>query len=132
MWFLLSLLKNRLPVESICDRIAACKTYNKDNYRDSDALQYYLTKPDSKYMHPETAASMERILRMVAEQGEEKTFAYIKACNLLRKAPTFQAMRKYLFFHSRDAKNAEYNPSAHAQSVPRKIKHIRPAIKRQA
>ncbi len=73
-------MPDRYLAESICDRIAACKTYNKDNYKDSDALQYYLTKPDSKYMHPETAAAMERILRMVAEQGEETAFAHVKAC----------------------------------------------------
>jgi hypothetical protein len=31
-------------------------------------------------MHPDTAASMERILRMVAEQGEAAAFAYIRKC----------------------------------------------------
>ena len=31
-------------------------------------------------MHPETAASMEHILRMVAEEGESAAFAYIRNC----------------------------------------------------
>ena len=72
--------------ESICDRIAACKTYNKDYYKDSDALAYFEAKFDRKYMHPKTAESMERILRMVAEEGEDKAFAYIKHC-LKNKIP---------------------------------------------
>ena len=66
--------------ESICDRIAACKTYRKEAYKDSDALDYFLAKPDKEFMHPETAASMEHILRMVAEEGEAAAFAYIRNC----------------------------------------------------
>ena len=66
--------------ESICDRIAACKTYNKEKYTDSDALNYFLTKPDREIMHPLTAMKMEKILRMVAEKGEDAAFAYIRDC----------------------------------------------------
>lgn len=66
--------------ESICDRIAACKTYHKEDYRDSDALEYFLAKPDAQYMHADTAASMEKILRMVAEKGEAEAFAYVRNC----------------------------------------------------
>lgn len=73
-------MPDKYLAESVCDRIAACKTYRKEAYKDSDALEYFLTKPDAEYMHPETAASMERILRMVAEDGEERAFAYIKKC----------------------------------------------------
>ena len=73
-------MPDKYLAESICDRIAACKTYHKDDYKDSDALEYFLQKPDSQYMHPETAAAMERVLRMVAEQGEAKAFAYVKEC----------------------------------------------------
>ena len=66
--------------ESICDRIAACKTYNKENYTDGDALRYFQTKVDATFMHPKTAEAMERILRMVAEKGEDTAFAYIRNC----------------------------------------------------
>ena len=66
--------------ESVCDRIAACKTYNKNHYTDQDALNYFLNKPDKVYMHPLTAQKMEKVLRMVAEEGEDKAFAYIKDC----------------------------------------------------
>jgi len=65
-------------IESICDRIAACKTYNKEKYTDNDALAYFLNKNDRFYMHEDTAREMESILRSVSELGEDKTFAMIK------------------------------------------------------
>ena len=30
------------------------------------------------FMHPDTSRLLERLLRMLAEEGEEKTFAYVK------------------------------------------------------
>ncbi len=71
-------MPDRYLAESVCDRIAACKTYHKNDYKDSDALEYFLAKPDSRHMHKDTADAMERILRIVADQGEDAAFAYIK------------------------------------------------------
>ncbi len=71
-------MPDRYLAEAICDRIAACKTYRGKDYRDSDALDYFLAKNDRYYMHEETAAAMERVLRMVAEEGEDAAFAYVK------------------------------------------------------
>ena len=71
-------MPDRYLAESVCDRIAACKTYRKEQYTQQDALDYFLSKPDRKYMHEKTAASMERILRMVAEEGEEAAFNDIR------------------------------------------------------
>jgi len=65
-------------VEMFCDRVAASKNYNRDNYDDSFPLTYY-EKGKSKYLlHPETEALLEHLLRMLAEQGEDKVFDYIK------------------------------------------------------
>ena len=60
------------------DRIAASRTYHKDAYKSSDALNYFLQHHGDQYMHPETAKEMEKILRMVAENGEEDTFRKIR------------------------------------------------------
>lgn len=68
----------RYLIESICDRIAASRTYHKDAYQSSDALNYFLQHHGDQYMHPETAKKMEKILRMVAENGEEDTFWKIR------------------------------------------------------
>ena len=57
---------------------AASRTYHKDAYKSSDALNYFLQHHGDQYMHPETAKEMEKILRMVAENGEEDTFRKIR------------------------------------------------------
>ncbi|MBQ5426663.1 MAG: catalase [Pseudobutyrivibrio sp.] len=72
----------RMPVnyvvEMYCDRVAACKTYQKDAYTDRSALEYY-NKGKAKYlMHPDTAALLEDMLTHLANEGEEATNQYIR------------------------------------------------------
>ena len=65
-------------VEMYCDRVAACKNYQKDAYTDSSALEYY-NKGKGKYMmHPETAALLEDMLTHLAKYGEAATNDYIR------------------------------------------------------
>lgn len=65
-------------VEMFCDRMAASKTYNPESYTDQSPLIYY-QKGQKRYpMHKNTRALLERLLTMLAEQGEEKTFDYIR------------------------------------------------------
>ena len=61
-------------VESICDRIAACKVYQKDQYTPSSPLNYYINSKDEQNLHPLTANLFERILRYIQINGEEYTF----------------------------------------------------------
>ena len=68
----------RYVMEMFCDRIAASKIYNGDKYTDHDALDYYLKTYAREKMHPNTADLLEEWLYMLAEEGEEKTLAYIK------------------------------------------------------
>ena len=65
-------------IEMLCDRIAACKVYQKDKYTNESALNYFLEKPDKQYMHENTSKQLELYLRAIAKDGEEKTFASIK------------------------------------------------------
>lgn len=65
-------------VEMVCDRVAACKIYEKDKYTKESALKYYLTRNDRKYMHPDTARALEAVLRDIAERGEDAVFADLK------------------------------------------------------
>jgi len=72
----------RMPVnyvvEMYCDRVAACKNYQKDAYTDRSALEYY-NKGKAKYlMHPDTAALLEDMLTHLANEGEEATNQYIR------------------------------------------------------
>ena len=65
-------------IEMFCDRVAASKIYMKEKYTDRSALDYFLNAKNHMAIHPETSALLESFLRMLAEEGEEKTFAYIK------------------------------------------------------
>ena len=69
----------RYVVEMFMDRIAACKVYQKDAYTDASPLEYHeRSKRVKQIMHPETIALIEKLMKMLAEEGEEKTFAYTK------------------------------------------------------
>lgn len=65
-------------VEMFCDRIAACKNYNPDTYTEDAPLAYYERGKNKYPMHPNTRALLEKLLHMLAEEGEAKTFAYIR------------------------------------------------------
>ncbi len=64
--------------EMIADRVAACKTYHKADYRQEDALEYYELFKQEPPMHPYTREKLELFLHMLAEKGEEETFRYIR------------------------------------------------------
>jgi hypothetical protein len=72
----------RMPVvfviEMFCDRMAACKVYQKDKYTDSSALEYFNRRRGTEDMHPETEALLEKLLTMLARKGERETFRYIR------------------------------------------------------
>lgn len=78
----------KMPVkyvaEMFCDRVAASRIYNKEKYKDSDPLDYYIKGLGHYIMHPETDSLLHNLLQMLADKGEEYTFAYIKA-NILKK-----------------------------------------------
>ena len=62
-----------------CDRVAASKIYRGKYYKDSDPLDYfYFGMQHDRPIHPVTAKQLEILLKMLAEQGEDKTFAYIR------------------------------------------------------
>ena len=73
-------MPNCYVVEMLMDRIAASKVYNIGNYNDGLPLAYY--KKGMKYeaacIHPKTKKLLEKLLIMLAEKGERKTFLYIR------------------------------------------------------
>ena len=68
-------------IEMFCDRIAASKIYQGDKYKDNSALEYYMRGHAREKMHAQTADMLEEWLIMLAEKGEDATFAHIKAIN---------------------------------------------------
>ena len=77
-------------VEMFADRISASKNYRGDQYRDSDPLAYYEKRKSYMVVHDATRKQLEILLHMLAEKGEEETFAYIRQYILRKKkAPAF-------------------------------------------
>lgn len=68
----------RYVIEMFMDRIAASKTYNGAAYKDSDPLDYYSRGNTRRFLYPDTADLLEKLLHMLAEEGEEKAFAYCR------------------------------------------------------
>lgn len=65
-------------VESVMDRIAACKVYRGAAYADGDALAYLERALDSEMLHPETLRKLQYLLTMLRDQGEKATFRFIR------------------------------------------------------
>ena len=64
--------------EMFCDRVAASKIYNKENYKDDMPLAYFMRAKQKRMIEKETAEKLEFLLTMLAERGEEETFRYIR------------------------------------------------------
>lgn len=74
----------RYVVEMFIDRIAACRTYQKEKYTDASPWEYHKRSIRvGKLLHEDSRMLLERLLKMLAAEGEEATFAYIR--KLLRR-----------------------------------------------
>ncbi len=75
----------RYVAEMFCDRVAASKIYMGDNYTDKSPLEYFERGKARRVgrIHEKTSDLIEKMLTVLAEEGEEKAFAYIRA--LLKK-----------------------------------------------
>ena len=71
-------MPTRYVIEMFCDRIAASKVYKADNYTDSTPLEYFTLHDYKTAMHPETRELLLKLLTMLAEKGERKTFRYAR------------------------------------------------------
>lgn len=65
-------------IEMFCDRVAASKIYQGDNYRESHPIEYFERSKTTRAIHPETAQELEFLLRMLCDKGEKETFKFIK------------------------------------------------------
>ena len=65
-------------VEMVMDRRAACKVYQGKDYTPGSALAYLEKSREKDLMHPKTKQELTYILTMLRDEGEEKTFRYLK------------------------------------------------------
>lgn len=66
-------------VEMFCDRVAASKIYEGENYTDSHPIEYFERGKDHRFIDPETSDFLEKLLVMLSEKGEDETFSYIRS-----------------------------------------------------
>lgn len=71
-------MPNKYVAEMICDRIAASKTYNRENYDNAMPYAYFLRSNQYYIMNDNTRKLLRDVLFMLKDKGEEETFAYIK------------------------------------------------------
>lgn len=71
-------MPRRYLVEMVMDRRAACMTYEGDGYTDASALNYLNRSREQNLMHPDLLRQLEFLLTMLRDDGEEKTFRYIR------------------------------------------------------
>ena len=64
--------------EMFCDRVAASKIYQGENYSDSHPIEYFLRGKDRRSIHPETSDLIEKWLQMLKDYGEDYTFKEIR------------------------------------------------------
>ena len=65
-------------VEMFCDRVAASMIYQKENYKDDSALNYYLMGRERILIDPNTDKLILHFLTYLSENGLDNTIAYIK------------------------------------------------------
>lgn len=72
-------MPTKYVIEMFCDRMAASKVYKGKNYKDSTSLEYYEAHDYRMTMHENTRALLKQLLTMLANEGEKKTFKYIRS-----------------------------------------------------
>ena len=64
-------MPNRYIIEMLCDRVAACETYHRDDFYTRRPLEYFESRPAESLMHPETMEKLTALLKLYAEKGDE-------------------------------------------------------------
>lgn len=71
-------MPKRYVAEMFCDRIAACRIYLGDKYTDSAAYDYFVRARKWTMMHPDTSAALEKMLKVMKDEGEDAAFSYVR------------------------------------------------------
>lgn len=65
-------------VEMIMDRRAACMVYEGKKYTDESPIAYFERSWEKNLMHSSTQQELRFLLSMLRDEGEKKTFRYLK------------------------------------------------------
>ena len=75
----------RYVKEMFCDRVAASKIYQGKAYSCAHPLEYFRRGNARAKMHATTADLLESWLEMLSQEGEQRTFVYIKSISNSKK-----------------------------------------------
>ena len=78
-------MPRKYVAEMVCDRISASRTYNGKKYNDSFPLEYFLKEQSFVVMHSKTQDDLIFLLTYLKNNGEKKTFKYIRKVYLKGK-----------------------------------------------
>ena len=71
-------MPKRYVAEMFCDRIAASRIYLGDKYTNDAPYNYFMQSRDLILIHEETGDELEKMLRMLKDEGEDAAFAYVR------------------------------------------------------
>ena len=71
-------IPRKYVAEMLMDRIAASKTYLKDQYNQHEPLKYYQKGRSHYLMHPQTARELERMLKILDKRGERELVHFVR------------------------------------------------------
>lgn len=71
-------MPDKYIIEMFCDRVAACKIYNSENYNDASALEYFLKGKSNRFISQNSSDKIEYLLIYLSEHGEKETFRLIR------------------------------------------------------
>ena len=74
-------MPDRYVLESICDRMAACRIYQGKNYDKASALNYFLNGKDQYFMHEDNAKQFKYYLGLIAQHGFDQSIPQLKQLN---------------------------------------------------
>ena len=72
------LMPRRYVAEMFCDRIAACRVYEKDNYTLASPAKFFYRSSGRFLMHDTTRRELGCLLTLLAVKGERDALSYIK------------------------------------------------------
>ena len=71
-------MPRRYLAEMVADRVAACKVYEGENYTPGSALAYLERSRERNLINSQTRQELAYLLTMLRDEGERKTFRYIR------------------------------------------------------
>ena len=79
-------MPRKYVAEMVMDRISASQVYNDGTYNDRMPLEYYERNKDKLwFVHEKTKRDLSRILTILAEEGEDAMYDYVKYVYLGKK-----------------------------------------------